>query len=397
MREAPRRREPRRAGSRDRSGAAAGAAAGGGGRRTGTRGRGSGATRQQQRRQQPPQRKTRQEPAGNSAGRRLAQARLPGADLGRLRRRRRDRHPRRRARDERRRGFSGARPSPPGRRASSRSAPTPAGATGRSCERANGLYDQGAAAFDAEQYDQGAAYFEAAAKVYAAAWKQQSTDPGVGTDYATSLFYSGADRACPQPDREGPGAVARVPDRLVQQGQLPGGEGAAGRRGRRRQDRQGGLRGRSRRLPEGGQRWTRPRPRASRPSSVWTSCPSRTPAQPRATPAGDARRRLRAARDERTGALHQNLVLDGLEDIRRQSRATVPPPTDPGVCWAPEEAPRRRTETGERMDHQSGEGDRLQASLFPMSAVRGSASQAGPPPRARVTPWSNCCPRSPRR
>jgi hypothetical protein len=27
--------------------------------------------------------------------------------------------------------------------------------------------------------------------VYAAAWKQQSTDPGVGTDFATSLFYSG--------------------------------------------------------------------------------------------------------------------------------------------------------------------------------------------------------------
>jgi tetratricopeptide (TPR) repeat protein len=65
-----------------------------------------------------------------------------------------------------------------------------AGSYGALVERANGLYDQGAAAFEAEQYDQGAAYFEAAAKVYAAAWKQQSTDPGVGTDYATSLFYS---------------------------------------------------------------------------------------------------------------------------------------------------------------------------------------------------------------
>ena len=32
---------------------------------------------------------------------------------------------------------------------------------------------------------------EAASKVYAAAWKLQSTDPNVGTDYATSLFYSG--------------------------------------------------------------------------------------------------------------------------------------------------------------------------------------------------------------
>ena len=65
------------------------------------------------------------------------------------------------------------------------------GSYGALVERANGLYDQGAAAFEADQFDQGAAYFEAAAKVYAAAWKRQSTDPGVGTDYATSLFYSG--------------------------------------------------------------------------------------------------------------------------------------------------------------------------------------------------------------
>jgi tetratricopeptide (TPR) repeat protein len=58
-------------------------------------------------------------------------------------------------------------------------------------QRANGLYDQGATAFQAKKYDQGSAYFEAAAKVYAVAWKQQSTDPAVGTDFATSLFYSG--------------------------------------------------------------------------------------------------------------------------------------------------------------------------------------------------------------
>ena len=64
------------------------------------------------------------------------------------------------------------------------------GSYGALVERANGLYDQGAAAFDANEFDQGAAYFEAAAKVYAAAWKRQSTEPGVGTDYATSLFYS---------------------------------------------------------------------------------------------------------------------------------------------------------------------------------------------------------------
>ncbi len=65
------------------------------------------------------------------------------------------------------------------------------GGYGELVQRANGLYDQGAQAFDAKEYDQGAAYFAAAAKVYAAAWKQQSTDPGVGTDFATSLFYSG--------------------------------------------------------------------------------------------------------------------------------------------------------------------------------------------------------------
>jgi len=58
-------------------------------------------------------------------------------------------------------------------------------------QRANDIYDQGSTAFQAKNYTQGSAYFEAAAKVYAAAWKQQGTDPGVGTDYATSLFYSG--------------------------------------------------------------------------------------------------------------------------------------------------------------------------------------------------------------
>jgi len=65
------------------------------------------------------------------------------------------------------------------------------GSYGELVERGNGLYDQGASAFESEQWDQGAAYFAAAAKVYAAAWKLQSTDPGVGTDFATALFYSG--------------------------------------------------------------------------------------------------------------------------------------------------------------------------------------------------------------
>jgi hypothetical protein len=58
-------------------------------------------------------------------------------------------------------------------------------------QRANGLYDQGAQAFQKKQQSAGEQYFAAAAKVYRAAWKQQATDPNVGTDYATSLFYSG--------------------------------------------------------------------------------------------------------------------------------------------------------------------------------------------------------------
>ena len=58
-------------------------------------------------------------------------------------------------------------------------------------QRANGLYDQGAQAFQQKQQSAGEQYFAAAAKVYGAAWEQQATDPSVGTDYATSLFYSG--------------------------------------------------------------------------------------------------------------------------------------------------------------------------------------------------------------
>jgi hypothetical protein len=58
-------------------------------------------------------------------------------------------------------------------------------------QRANDLYDQGSAKFQAKQYAQGAEYYLAASKVYAAAWKQKATDPSVGTDFATALFYSG--------------------------------------------------------------------------------------------------------------------------------------------------------------------------------------------------------------
>jgi tetratricopeptide (TPR) repeat protein len=58
-------------------------------------------------------------------------------------------------------------------------------------KRANDLYDKGDAAFKNQQLEQGSAYFAAAAKVYAAAWAKKATDPGVGTDYAVTLFYSG--------------------------------------------------------------------------------------------------------------------------------------------------------------------------------------------------------------
>jgi tetratricopeptide (TPR) repeat protein len=58
-------------------------------------------------------------------------------------------------------------------------------------QRANGLYDQGAQAFQKKQQSAGEQYFAAAAKVYRAAWKKQANDSNVGTDYATSLFYSG--------------------------------------------------------------------------------------------------------------------------------------------------------------------------------------------------------------
>lgn len=58
-------------------------------------------------------------------------------------------------------------------------------------ERANGLYDKGASLYQGKQYEQGARYYLAASKVYAAALQQKATDPAVGTDYATAMFYAG--------------------------------------------------------------------------------------------------------------------------------------------------------------------------------------------------------------
>jgi tetratricopeptide (TPR) repeat protein len=57
--------------------------------------------------------------------------------------------------------------------------------------RANGLYDQGAQASQSGDASGAAQYFAAAATVYSAAWGKQPGDPNVGTDFATSLFYSG--------------------------------------------------------------------------------------------------------------------------------------------------------------------------------------------------------------
>jgi hypothetical protein len=160
-----------------------------GGRRTGTRGRGAGSGRAQQRRQGPQKARPQESPPRATApagGRRFSPAVIWG-------------------------GFGllavivvlavvfvvngGGEPSSAGSVAGTQSVqPVSADTSGsyaQLVQRANGLYDQGAVAFESEQWDQGAAYFAAAAEVYAAAWAKQSTDPNVGTDFATSLFYSG--------------------------------------------------------------------------------------------------------------------------------------------------------------------------------------------------------------
>jgi hypothetical protein len=65
------------------------------------------------------------------------------------------------------------------------------GSYGDLVAQANDLYDQGDAAFAANDIEGGAELFAQAAEAYAAAWAKQPGDPNVGTDYATSLFYSG--------------------------------------------------------------------------------------------------------------------------------------------------------------------------------------------------------------
>ncbi len=76
-------------------------------------------------------------------------------------------------------------------------------------DRGNQLYDQGDQAFKSQQFEQGSAYFAAAAKVYAVAWKKQSGDPSLGTDYAVALFYSGD---IPGALKQVDGVIAANPD-----------------------------------------------------------------------------------------------------------------------------------------------------------------------------------------
>ena len=99
-------------------------------------------------------------------------------------------------------GGSGGTPVGTGTQSAQPVAADTSGSYGELVQRANGLYDEGAARYQGKQYAQGAEYYAAAAKVYAAAWKLQSTDPAVGTDFATSLFYAGEiDAAIAQVDK----------------------------------------------------------------------------------------------------------------------------------------------------------------------------------------------------
>jgi hypothetical protein len=90
-------------------------------------------------------------------------------------------------------GFGGASgsPTPSG---SSAATPVEGVVTGNYSslvKKANDFYDKGDTAFQNQNFDQGAEYFKAAAMTYAAAWKKKQSDPNVGTDFATALFYAG--------------------------------------------------------------------------------------------------------------------------------------------------------------------------------------------------------------
>jgi hypothetical protein len=91
-----------------------------------------------------------------------------------------------------------ARPRPGHRRAEldagSTVTPVAADTTGSYRElvqRAHELYDEGDELFAPQQIEQGAAVLRGGRQVYEAAWQKEPGDPNVGTDWATSLFYSG--------------------------------------------------------------------------------------------------------------------------------------------------------------------------------------------------------------
>jgi hypothetical protein len=57
--------------------------------------------------------------------------------------------------------------------------------------RANKMFDDGQPYLRSGDMATAASYYSKVAQVYQAAWQKQSTDPAVGADFATSLFYAG--------------------------------------------------------------------------------------------------------------------------------------------------------------------------------------------------------------
>jgi hypothetical protein len=77
----------------------------------------------------------------------------------------------------------------------------------------NSYFDSGAPLIESDKLAEAAPWFAAAAKAYGAAWKKQPGDPAMGTDLATSIFYSATsatdiEKAVAQIDR----VIAENPD-----------------------------------------------------------------------------------------------------------------------------------------------------------------------------------------
>lgn len=58
-------------------------------------------------------------------------------------------------------------------------------------KRANTMYDTGQQYLQSGDMAKATQYYAKVAQVYQAAWQKQATDPAVGADFATSLFYAG--------------------------------------------------------------------------------------------------------------------------------------------------------------------------------------------------------------